>query len=174
MRILIAETDHQVARERAEQLCMDGHQAAVALTAHAAGLRLADLPDVLVLCELDSPVQTITVLRALRAGEIPRSDSRVPVLLVGADGDDDATRYYRTGADITLPKASSPLLTAAAESGQQWAAEHLALEMTVLAATAARHINQHLAGTAPVRIALSGGVWSSLAAQSACLSADRP
>jgi len=114
MRVLIAETNQQVARERAEQLCMDGHQAAVALTAHAAGLRLADLPDVLVLCELDSPVQTITVLRALRAGEIPRSDSRVPVLLVGADGDDDATRFYRAGADITLPKASSPLLTAAA------------------------------------------------------------
>lgn len=86
MRVLIAETEHQIARERAEQLCMDGHQAAVALTAQAAGLRLAELPDVLVLCELDSPVQTITLLRALRAGEIPRSDSRVPVLLVGADG----------------------------------------------------------------------------------------
>jgi DNA-binding response OmpR family regulator len=93
MRVLIAETEHQIARERAEQLCMDGHQAAVALTAQAAGLRLAELPDVLVLCELDSPVQTITLLRALRAGEIPRSDSRVPVLLVGADGDDDAIRY---------------------------------------------------------------------------------
>jgi len=114
MRVLIAETEHQIARERAEQLCMDGHQAAVALTAQAAGLRLAELPDVLVLCELDSPVQTITLLRALRAGEIPRSDSRVPVLLVGADGDDDAIRYYRAGADITLPGASSPLLIAAA------------------------------------------------------------
>lgn len=114
MRVLIAETDHQIARERAEQLCMDGHQAAVALTAHAAGLRLAELPDVLVLCELDSPVQTITLLRALRHGEISCSDSRVPVLLVGADGDDDAIRYYRAGADITLPSTSSPLLVAAA------------------------------------------------------------
>jgi CheY-like chemotaxis protein len=93
MRVLIAETEQQIARERAEQLCMDGHQAAVALTAQAAGMRLAELPDVLVLCELDSPVQTITLLRAVRAGEIPRSDSRVPVLLVGADGDDDAIRY---------------------------------------------------------------------------------
>jgi DNA-binding response OmpR family regulator len=114
MRVLIAETNHEVARERAEQMCMDGHQAAVALTTQAAGLRLAELPDVLVLCELDSPVQTITLLRALRAGEIPRSDSRVPVLLVGADGDDDGIRYYQAGADITLPRASSPLLVAAA------------------------------------------------------------
>ena len=57
---------------------MDGHQAVVALTAQAAGLRLAELPDVLVLCELDSPVQTITLLRALWAGEIPRSDSHRP------------------------------------------------------------------------------------------------
>jgi DNA-binding response OmpR family regulator len=114
MRVLIAETNHDVARERAEQLCMDGHQAAVALTAQAAGLRLAELPDVLVLCELENPVQTITLLRSLRAGEIPRSDSRVAVLLVGADSDEEGVRYYQAGADITLPRASSPLLIAAA------------------------------------------------------------
>lgn len=65
-----------------------------------------------------------------------------------------------------LAKAA-PLLTAAADDGQQWATEQLTLEMTALAATAARHINRHLTGTAVVRIALSGGVWSSMAAQSA-------
>ena len=114
MRVLIAETDQQLARERAQQLRMEGHQAAVALGAHAAGMHLADLPDVLVLCQLDTPVRTIALLRALRAGEIPRSDSSVPVLLVGADSDEDAIRYYRAGADLALPSGSSPLLIAAA------------------------------------------------------------
>jgi DNA-binding response OmpR family regulator len=93
---------------------MDGHQAAVSLTALAAGLRLRDLPDVLVLCELGSAAHTITLLRALRAGEIAGSDSSVLVLLVGAESDEDAIRYYRAGADITLPSGSSPLLIAAA------------------------------------------------------------
>ena len=68
---------------------------------------------------------------------------------------------------------AAPLLTAAAESGQQWAIEQLALEMGALAATAARHIDQHLAGTATIRIALSGGIWSSPAAQSAFTAALR-
>jgi DNA-binding response OmpR family regulator len=86
----------------------------VALTAHAVGLRLGDLPDALVLCELQSAVQTIMLLRRLRAGEIARSDSSIPVLLVGADSDEDAIRYYRAGADIAIPTDSSPLLTAAA------------------------------------------------------------
>ena len=114
MRTLIAHTDHQLAEERARQLRMDGHDAAVALTARATALRLAELPDALVLCELDSAVQTIALLRALRAGEIPRSDAAVLVIVLGADSDDDATRYYRAGADITLPADSSPLLIAAA------------------------------------------------------------
>jgi N-acetylglucosamine kinase-like BadF-type ATPase len=62
---------------------------------------------------------------------------------------------------------AAPLLTSAAEDGQRWAAEHLEAEMTALAATAARHIEQHLPGTSRVRAALSGGVWSSPAARSA-------
>jgi hypothetical protein len=42
MRALIAETDQQLARERAEQLQMDGHHTSRALTHHAAALKLAD------------------------------------------------------------------------------------------------------------------------------------
>jgi DNA-binding response OmpR family regulator len=114
MRVLIADTDQQLAEEHARQLRMDGHDAAVALTARATGLRLAELPDALVLCQLDSAVQTIALLRALRAGEIPRSDAAVPVLVVGADSDQDAIRYYQAGADSTLSAASSPLLITAA------------------------------------------------------------
>jgi DNA-binding response OmpR family regulator len=117
MRVLIAETNEEVAHERAAQLSMDGHRAAVALTAQAAALRLRDLPDTLVLCELDSAVETITLLRTLRGGGIPGTDSSVPVLLVGANSDEDAIRYYRAGADITLPGGSSPLLIAAALDG---------------------------------------------------------
>ena len=39
--------------------------------------------------------------------------------------------------------------------------------MAALSATAARHIDQHLAETEMVRAALSGGIWSSPAARSA-------
>jgi N-acetylglucosamine kinase-like BadF-type ATPase len=66
---------------------------------------------------------------------------------------------------------AAPLLTSAAEDGQRWAVEHLEAEMTALAVTAARHIEQHLAGTSSVRVALSGGVWSSRAARSALAAA---
>jgi DNA-binding response OmpR family regulator len=86
----------------------------VALTAHATALKLAELPDALVLCQLDSAVYTIALLRALRAGEMPRSDAAIPVLVLGADSDQDAIRYYQAGAEITLPADSSPLLLAAA------------------------------------------------------------
>ena len=114
MRTLIAQTDHELAEERARQLRMDGHETVVALTARATGLRLAELPDALVLCQLESAVQTIALLRALRAGEIPRSDAAVSVMVVGADTGEDAIRYYRAGADITLPADSSLLLIGAA------------------------------------------------------------
>jgi DNA-binding response OmpR family regulator len=114
MRVLIAETDHQLARERAGQLQMDGHQASLALSARAAALKLAELPDALVLCAIGSPVQTIALLRALRSGEIPGSDATLPILVVGADHDHDAIRYYHAGADLALAKTSSPLLIAAA------------------------------------------------------------
>ena len=114
MRVLIAETEQQLAREHARQLQMDGHETALALTRHAAALKLAELPDALVLCNLGSAVETIALLRALRGGEIPGSDSSLPVLVVGAEDDHDQVRYYHAGADITLPATSSPLLIAAA------------------------------------------------------------
>lgn len=72
MRVLIAETDQHLARERAEQLQMDGHHTSLALTSHAAALKPAELPDALVLCNLGGPVQTIGLLRALRGRGAPR------------------------------------------------------------------------------------------------------
>ena len=66
-----------------------------------------------------------------------------------------------------LLAAAAPLLTAAADGGLAWAAEELEGQMTALAATTAGHIGRHLGGRAEVRVALSGGVWSSPAARSA-------
>jgi len=66
---------------------------------------------------------------------------------------------------------AAPLLTTAAEDGHEWAMEQLSAEMTALAGTVARHIEQHLAGISRVRVALGGGVWASVAAQSALTAA---
>jgi N-acetylglucosamine kinase-like BadF-type ATPase len=66
---------------------------------------------------------------------------------------------------------AAPLLTAAAETGQRWATEQLDTEMTALAATAARHIEQHIPGTPEVHVALCGGVWASRIARSSLTSA---
>ncbi len=60
---------------------------------------------------------------------------------------------------------AAPLLTAAAE-GQSWAVGLLDEEMTALAASAVQHIEHYLPGKREVRVALSGGVWTSEAARS--------
>lgn len=90
-------------------------------------------------------------------------------------GDSDWRFIVRTVHAMPNPAPllarAAPLLTTAAEGGQSWAVEHLAVEMTALAVTAARHIEQHLAGTSRVHVALSGGVWSSPAAESALTTA---
>ena len=62
---------------------------------------------------LSTGPETIGLLRELRAGEIPRANSRLPVLVVGVDDDSAAVRYYRAGADVALPSESSGLLVAA-------------------------------------------------------------
>jgi N-acetylglucosamine kinase-like BadF-type ATPase len=66
---------------------------------------------------------------------------------------------------------AAPLLTAAAEKQEHWATEQLDAEMSALAATAARHIEQHIPGMPEVRIALCGGVWASPSARSSLSSA---
>ena len=62
---------------------------------------------------LSSGPATIGLLRDLRAGEVPRADSRLPVLVLGVDDDSAAVRCYRAGADVALPSESSGLLVAA-------------------------------------------------------------
>jgi len=66
---------------------------------------------------------------------------------------------------------AAPVLTVAAQAQQRWATEQLEAEMTALAATVARHIEQHIQGAPEVRVALCGGVWASQAARSSLTSA---
>ncbi len=80
-------------------------------------------------------------------------------------------RCKRHGIPAPLLARAAPLLTAAAQAQQLWAAEQLDAEMTALAATAARHIEQYIRGTQEVRIALCGGVWASRIARSSFPSA---
>jgi two-component system alkaline phosphatase synthesis response regulator PhoP len=111
--VVIVEADDRLLREHADQLLMDGYEVQAAATAQAARIKLAAAPDALVLCSAGTPPESIGLLRELRSGAIARADSKLPVLVVGADDDSAAVRYYRAGADIALPTHSSPLLVAA-------------------------------------------------------------
>ena len=111
--VLIVEADDRLLRQRADQLLMDGYELSTASTAQQARVNLGRQPDALVLCNAGSGPETITLLRDLRAGEIPHADNTLPVLVVGADDDSAAVRYYRDGADLALPSHSSSLLLAA-------------------------------------------------------------
>ena len=111
--VLIVESDDRLLRERAEQLLMDGYEVHAASTRKRRGSSSSSAPDALVLCSAGTAPETIGLLRELRAGAIPRADSKLPVLVVGADDDSAAVRYYRAGADVALPTRSSPLLVTA-------------------------------------------------------------
>jgi DNA-binding response OmpR family regulator len=108
--VLLVETDELELRERTEQLLMDGYAVDSVSMVDQARVKLAEDPEALV---LSSGPETIGLLRELRAGEIARADSRVPVLVLGVDDDSAAVRYYRAGADMALPSESSGLLVAA-------------------------------------------------------------
>ena len=108
--VLLVETDELELCERTEQLLMDGYAVDSVSTIDQARVKLAEGADGLV---LSSGPETIGLLRELRAGEIPRADCRLPVLVLGVDDDSAAVRYYRAGADVALPSESSGLLVAA-------------------------------------------------------------
>ncbi len=74
--------------------------------------------------------------------------------------------YAAPNAAPLLARAA-PLLTAAAEAQLSWAVTLLRQEMTALAATTVRHVDQHVPAASEIRVALSGGVWASHAAQAA-------
>jgi DNA-binding response OmpR family regulator len=111
--VLIVEADERLLSERADQLLMDGYDVDAVSTFEAARIKLAERPDAVVLAATGSGPAMIGLLRRLRGGEIARADSAVPVLVIGADDDSAAVRYYRAGAGLALPASSSPLLVAA-------------------------------------------------------------
>ena len=111
--VLIVESDERLLSERAGQLLMDGYQVDAVSAFEAARIKLAERPDALVLCNAGSGPETVALLRQLRAGDIARADPTLPVLMVGANDDSAAVRYYRAGADLALPSRSSALLVAA-------------------------------------------------------------
>jgi glucosamine kinase len=78
----------------------------------------------------------------------------------------------RSPSPAVLLARAAPVLTRAAEQGERWAAGRLDEEMAALAATTARHIEEHVPAPAP-GLALSGGVWASRAAESAFTAAVR-
>jgi DNA-binding response OmpR family regulator len=108
--VLLVETDELELRERTDQLLMDGYAVDSVSAIDHARVGLADGPGALV---LSSGPETIGLLRELRAGEIPRADSQLPVLVVGVHDEPAAVRCYRAGADIALPSKSSGLLVTA-------------------------------------------------------------
>ena len=108
--VLLVDADEPLVRKRADQPLMDGYEVEGVSAGDAARIKLGDGPDALVLC---SAPETICLLRELRAGAIPRADSRLPMLVVGADDDSAGVRCYPAGADVALPSQSSPLLVAA-------------------------------------------------------------
>jgi glucosamine kinase len=66
---------------------------------------------------------------------------------------------------------AAPVVTKAAERGQDWALRILDAEMTTLARQTARHIERHCPGLWRIKIALAGGVWNSRAARALFASA---
>jgi DNA-binding response OmpR family regulator len=116
--VLIVESDDHILRARGDELLLDGYEVLDAQTDPAARARLADgAPDALILGTLDTPAASLQLLRDLRAGAIPRADSRLPALSTGADTDHQAVRHYQAGSDIALPSTASPLLIAAGLTG---------------------------------------------------------
>ena len=116
--VLIAESDELTLRARGDELLLDGYEVIAAQTDPASRTKLAQgAPDALILGTLETPAGSLQLLRDLRAGAIPRADSRLPVISTGADNDHQAIRHYQAGADIALPPNASPLLIAAGLNG---------------------------------------------------------
>jgi DNA-binding response OmpR family regulator len=111
--VLILEADQQVLRERGDQLLMDDYDVHAASSGPEARAKLAEHPDALLLSNAGSAPETIALLRELRAGEIEHADPALPVLVLGADDDSSAVRYYGAGADLALPSQAAPLLVTA-------------------------------------------------------------
>ena len=70
-------------------------------------------------------------------------------------------QLHTSAAPAAFLASGAPLLTAAAERGETWAQTLLTGEMEVLAEATATHLANWVPGDRPVRLGLSGGVWTS-------------
>ncbi len=107
--ILVVEGDSTALTLHAEELLADGHDVDTADNAASARVKLPRAR-ALILGQLSTPAESLTLLRDLRRGEIPHADITMPVITIGADRDHELIRHYQAGADITLPSTASPTL----------------------------------------------------------------
>ena len=81
--------------------------------------------------------------------------------------DELAARVLSSTHPPSLLAKAAPILTAAADSGHEWARKLLASELAPLAQTVASHAARHLSSSKDITVALAGGVWMSVGARSA-------
>ncbi len=116
MLVLIADGDPARLSDRAEQLRLDGHDVITATSVRATQAQLTRAPDLLVLAPLDSSLQSLALLRELRAGELPDTNPATATVTFGGATERLATAHYRAGADLTLPETAGATLLSAAVS----------------------------------------------------------
>ena len=133
--VLLVETDELELHERVEQLLMDGYAVDAVAVTDQARVRLADGPDALILC---GEPQTIGLLRALRAGEIPR----------GLTVDRDARTAHVDGRGVKLTRLEFDLLaTLASEPRRTFTRAELTREVWTYdphAAGPSRTVHSHV------------------------------
>ncbi len=93
--------------------------------------------------------------------------ARVAELTGSGDWRSVVAAVHSSASPAALLARAAPLLTTAAQAGAGWATERLDADMSVLAATAMRHIGRFARRPGIVHVALTGGVWSSQAAVAA-------
>ena len=116
MFVLIADSDPARLSDRAEQLRLDGHDVVTATSVRATRAQLTRAPDLLVLAPLDSSLQSLALLRELRAGKLPDTNPATATITFGGATERLATAHYHAGADITLPETAGATLLSAAVS----------------------------------------------------------
>ena len=114
MLVLIADGDVARLADRTEQLRLDGHTVITATTVAATHAQLTRAPDLLVLAALEDSLQSLALLRELRAGELPDANPATATVTFGGATERLATAHYRAGADITLPESAGATLLSAA------------------------------------------------------------
>jgi len=109
--ILIAGADHRQRTFLAEQLDADGHTVYEADGTAAVVAKLSlHAVDVLILGELERPVEATGLVRSVRAGKHPRVHPGLVVITLGAGDELTTLRAYESGSDHHLPAGTGYVL----------------------------------------------------------------